>query len=237
MQTEDGLTVYDEDFDRLISQRAAVYGKTIEEEFEYQAGRILHQMIRITPPFNGKGSITAAKKQGERAIRKDMLKIFVPVELKGQRQITQVFGKVIEPRYVYTKEKHPDVESVWQSRRKTSMRNRSGRNLFYVDRRKFERLYRKKKKKVGTLGRGYATAAFRLNVKLPAFMRRQKGSPGSIRINSSDESIHITITNSVHWAHQVPQFRRRLEWAVSSQRGAMERQLQVALKKMEKEVI
>jgi hypothetical protein len=236
MQTEDGLTVYDEDFDRLISQRAAVYGKTIEEEFEYQAGRILHRMIRITPPFNGKGSIGAAKKQGERAIVKDMRKIFVPVDLKGQRQINQLFGNVIEPRYVDTKEKHPDVESIWQSRRKTAMRTRSGRAMFYVDRRKFDRLARKKKKNVGKLGSGYKPAAGRLGVALPAFMKRHR-SPGSITVDSGPDLIRIVITNGTHYAHQVPEFRRRIEWAVSTQKAAMERQLNRAMKQLERNPI
>jgi hypothetical protein len=193
-------------------------------------------MIRITPPFNGKGSIAAAKKQGERAILKDMRKIFVPVDLKGQRQITQVFGKVIEPRYVYTKEKHPDVESVWQSRRKTAMRNRRGRNLFYVDRRKFERLRKKKIKQVGKLGSGFAPAANRLGVALPAFMKRHQ-TPGSIQVNSTPDHIQITIINGAHYAHQIPDLRRRIEWAVGAQRGAMERQLNRAMKQLEKQPI
>jgi len=236
MSEADGITVFDDDFDRLISQRAAVYGKTIEEEFEYQAGRILHQIIRITPPFNGKGSISAAKKQGERAILKDMRKIFAPVELKGQRMVTQVFGKPVDPFPVYTKEKHPDVESVWQSRRKTAMRSRRGRELFYVDRRKFERLRKKKVKQVGKLGSGYKAAAARLGVALPAFMKRHH-SPGSIQVNATPDHIQIVIINATHYAHQIPDLRRRISWAIGAQRGAMERQLTRAMKQLERNPI
>jgi hypothetical protein len=241
MSEADGITVYDEDFDRLISQRAAVYGKTIEEEFEYQAGRILHKMIRITPPFAGKMKISAAKRAGEMKIMKNLRGVLVPVDLKGQRRITHVFGHQLkEPVFVPTTEKWTDVERVYRSARRNRFKTttRGRRRMFYVDRQKFEDLAKKKKKQVGKLGGGYVAAANVLKVAVPGFMKKHKGTAGgSIKILRSSDTLHIVITNAVKYADSVDGLKRRIEWAVQSQKGAMERQLTRAMKQLERNPI
>lgn len=251
MAEPDGLVVYDEEFDRLIDQRARVYNRTIEEEFEYQAGRVLDRMIKVTPPFSAKTkssrgtkrggakSATAAKRAGIAAVSRDMGKFLQPVDLKGSRRITHVFGRAVDPPIVVpTKEKWPDVAAALRHTRQGQNKSNRGRRMkLYVSRPKFDRLARAKAKNVGMLGAGYAPAAARLGVKLPAFMLRHAGrGEGSIRIDHRGGGMRIVILNAVRYADSVDGLRRRIEFAVQAQKGAMARQLDHALRKLEKEL-
>lgn len=244
MNEADSIEVYYDDFAQDVGDFALYTGRSFEEELLFQGKQILRKIVKLTPPFTFNDSIAKAKKQGEKAIARDLRRVFKPVDLVGSRKIPHLFGRTdVEglPYVVPTRETHPDVERIYEQSRtlkKIGGKNwlmRSRRAKYYVDRRKFDKLVKKIQKQVGFLGAGFGSAAQKLGVALPGFMGRHKGkAPGSIQINFTDTDLELVIINSVNYANQIKDFRRRIDWAVRAQSKAMERQLPYLIKRHEK---
>lgn len=237
----DGLTVYSDEFEAMFDRYMAISERSTEDEFRYQCGRVVHRIIRVTPPFHKSASVAAAKQAGMRKIDRDMRRVFAPKDLVGSRKVTHLFGRtdVQElPYIVPTKEEHTDLEQIWKRHKAKDSYSRylqyRGKK-FYVSAKRYEKLLKKEQKKVGLLGAAFAPAAAALGATLPAFMARHAGrSSGSILQDPHSEGLRIVITNAVPYVDNVAGLRRRVEFAVRAQKGAMERQLRYRLKQNEK---
>lgn len=241
MAETDGLTVYSDEFEAMFDRYMAISERSTEDEFRYQCGRVVHRIIRVTPPFHKSAGVSQAKKAGMNKIDRDMRRVFAPRDLVGSRKVTHLFGRtdVQElPYIVPTKEEHTDLETIWDRHKSKNQHQRylqyRGKK-FYVARKRYEKLLKKEQKKVGLLGAAYAPAATALGANLPAFMKRHAGrSTGSLTQDKGDEHLRIVITNAVPYVNAVSGLRRRVEFAVRAQKGAMERQLKYRLRQNEK---
>jgi hypothetical protein len=236
---EDGVIIDSEGFSRDVARFALLSGRSMAEELKNQAKGVMRNIVRVTPPFNGSGGVSAARAQGENAIRHDLQRIFRPVRLVGSRKITHLFGKAHPnaPWIVATKEQHPDVEGIYRNHKAEPdrfVRQARYRNARFVDEGKYHALEAKLKKRVGYLGGGFAPAASGLGVALPSFMRRHAASaPGRIQMQLEGDSLSIVITNEVRYGTKVIGFVRRVEFAIEMQRGKMERQIPFLLRRHE----
>lgn len=230
------------EFDRTFRKFARLRGNSLDEEFETQARGVLKRAIEITPPFNQQDrKSTAAKKRGERKILRDLERVFAPVDLKGSRQITHVFGHRLEtPIEVPTQEKPVDIPQTHKKYRSFGKRNlgaRTRRAKEYVSERKLMAYYRQKKRDVGYLGGGWAMGARRLNVRgYPAWMRRHAGKArGSIEVDLKPPERRIRIRNRVDYGTAIAGLGKRIAYAVEYQRKAMERQIPYLIRKAARE--
>jgi len=239
MSEADGLTFYDEDYERQVERWARAAGKSLAEVLEDESAFVLKGLIRVTPPFSGKGSVSKAKKQGERKISRDLNRLFVPVQLKGMRTITQVFGRPIDPVQVPTRERHPDVGSIYANAKKANQSGRGShrfaKSKLYVDERKFRSIEKRQHKQVGYLGGGFGAAAMRLGVTLPAFMKRHAGrAPGSIRITSEENVLRVSMVNAVPYINRIGGMEKRVLFVLSRRKRALDSKIKRALRENEK---
>jgi hypothetical protein len=218
--------------------------RDLETEMVHQGKKFLEKTIKITPPGYSRGgkmrSVTDARKAGERAVRRDLRRIFTPVDLRGSRRVTHLFGKPhpAAPWEVPTKEYHPDVAGIFRQHRASGKAGRAARykaGTLYVDRQKFAEVEAMLIKRVGWLSGGFTRAGLSLGARMPAYAKRHT-APGSIRITNTPELMQIHIINDVRYAARVEGLRRRIQWAVDAQASAMERQIPYLLRRHEKVV-
>lgn len=228
------------EFEAQLSQFVLYSGRSMEDEIKNQAKLAVHKAIRVTPPGHDGVKDSEAKQAGERKIRRNLRSVFSGVEIKGARLITHLFGKQVKgaPWFAMTRERHPDVAALHDSRKKKSGKfglTRSGRQKFYVDERKLAQLEAVLLARVGFLAAGYSSAAQVLGTKMPVYVKRHAGrAPGSVQMKFTDELMRITVRNSVKYASRVPDVQRRLQWAINEQAKAMERQLPHLIRRHEK---
>lgn len=228
------------EFEAQLSQFVLYSGRSMEDEIKNQAKLAVHKAIKITPPSHMGASASQAKKAGEKAIRRNLRSVFSGVEIKGARLITHLFGRKVDgaPWFAMTREKHPDVAGLYDSRRGRGGRvgvSRSGRSKFYVDEKKLAQLEAVLVARVGWLAGGYGRAAQVLGSAMPVYVKRHAGrAPGSVQMKFTDELMRITVRNSVKYASRIPDVQRRLQWAIDVQAKSMERQLPHLIRRHEK---
>jgi hypothetical protein len=237
---QDGVTIDSEGFSRDVAQFALLTGRSFAEELTVQAKGALREIVFDTPPFGTRArSVADARKASESAIGRDMHRIFRPKKLVGSRKITHFFGKAhpSAPWTVTEKEKHPDLGMLLAQHKKLSSSGRQARyrNAYFVDANKYFALQAKLKKRGGFLGGGFAPAAAALGVPLPHLMKRHAGSaPGGVQMRLTGDHLSIIIINDVAYASRVAGFPARVERALQSQRGKMERQIPFLLRRHER---
>lgn len=240
----DGINLDTTRFAAAMQQLAALTHRELEVEMRSQAKGIIVEAYNITPPATGRGRgdkaaafDSASQLRGERAIDRDLRGIFVPVELRGERTITQAFGRPIAPVTVPTKEKHPDVAAIYatrDARRRGGRMTRGQRAAYYVDRAKLEALARQLKARVGFLAAGFNAAAAALGARVPKYARN-KSAPGGITITAQPNRIRIVFTNEVGYTDAVPGLKARLQYALDQQARKIERQIPILLAKAAKQ--
>lgn len=235
MAADEGITIDTVGFSRDVGRFALLTGREFGEELKLQARGALRNIVKITPPFYGGASVSDAKRAGINAISRDLYRIFRPTALKGTRQVTHFFGKPHPqaPWTVPAPERHPNVTALYTHHKRLDKKSRRARykQPFYVDELKFQTLMDRLEKRVGFLGGGFAEGAAGLQVALPAFMRRHTAAPGSFVMKLTGDELYIIIRNDVRYASQVDDFARRVEWALQTQRGKMERQVPYLLRR------
>ncbi len=196
------------------SQRAA--GVVLKE----QARGVLRRVVDWTPP-GGKGAQgSAAKKRGEAAVERDILKLMRPVKSFGKdTDALRAAGMFIET---------PSTESPEAihkaNRSKTGRVRRKLNPKIAIKAADLRRYIASKKKMVGFLASGWKAAATKLGISLPAWVTRHAGSGGGV-IKSTAASIEVTATNSVRNAPKLD-MERRVQSAINSQADAMVRRLE-----------
>jgi hypothetical protein len=193
------------------------FQRVAKELVDSEARGFVRDAVLATPPFHAKSAPapdnpgkfatvtgTEAKKAAEAKIDSEASAIFAGVILKGKRTITQAFGHPLKnPVVVATKELHPNVESLWAERaarrfagkRKTISRGQKA--AFYVSSPKLIKAIAARKKNIGKLASGWAAAAEKLNVKLPAWIKRHGTARGGVQIQLGSLSYSIRIQNDV----------------------------------------
>jgi len=189
--------------------------RVARELVETEARGFVRDAVQSTPPFfarptdddPGKFATVKggqAKKNAEAKIDREAAALFVPVQIKGKRQITHVFGKkLVRPVTVPTTEKHPDVSAIWdeRTRRRFATRRKSisrGQKAgWYVARPKLLQAIRERKKNIGKLASGWSAAAAKLNVKLPAWVSRHGTGRGQVLVKVGSSSYSVRIENRV----------------------------------------
>lgn len=146
----------------------------------------------------------SARSRGEKAIDRDLNRIFVPRDLKGHRP-----------------ERWPDVEGIWrarQSKAKARQRRSWGQSTaYYVDRRKLEALRARVKGRVGRVDAGRSALATLVGHRLPAWVSRHGPMPGTARLTKSDRRVALRFSNDVSYASNVTSVRTR--WQLGLRRA------------------
>lgn len=238
MTAEGGVIIDGDAFARDVGRFALLTGRTFGEELKVQGRGVMRNIVKVTPPFRVGSTVVQAKRSGEQSIESNVMRVFRGRPLVGSRRVTHLFGKPhpAAPWVVPTKEKHPDVVSIyrrhWKSNTKT--RNANYKKPLYVDQAKVDALLRMLDKRVGWLGGGYGEAARGLGVELPAFMKRHSSAaPGDLQMKLEGDQLFIRITNRVSYGRDLNGYVRRVEWAVLVQREKMERQIPYLLRRHE----
>ena len=237
---QDGITLDSPGFSRDVAQFALLTGRSFAEELQVQAKGALRHIVYDTPPFGPRSrTAAAAKKASEGSIGRDLHRIFRPKKLKRSRRITHLFGKQVSgaPWTVPAKEKHPDLASLLAGHKRLSSSGRQARyrNAYFVDAAKYFAMQTKIKKRGGHLGGGWAPAAVALGVNLPHIMKRHAGTaPGGVQMRLTGDHLSIVMINDVSYATKVASLPFRVERALQSQRGKMERQLPHLLRRHER---
>lgn len=128
-------------------------------------------LIDLTPPGGGGTSGLAAKRRGERAIARDLNRVFAPVRLKRRAA-----------------ERHPDPAAIHRrlliaKRPGSPLRSDRGKQKYYVDAAKFNALARALRVRVGRLASGWLVALHRLGGRGPAWVERHGAGPGDVVVD------------------------------------------------------
>lgn len=236
------LEVDSREFNRQLAIYVQVVGRSMEEELGRQARLFLERAVRMTPPGKdngGRGSTqTEARARGVATVRRDLRRLFRPVDLRGSRRLTHLFGRPVEPPWeIPQRERHPDVAAVYRSHRRKTRRGRheayrAGGN--YVDRRKLAALEKALLARVGWLAGGWNPAARQLSARVPSWARRHGTAPGMVRVTATAAALEVYIRNDVRYAASVEGLRRRVQRALDAQARAMERQIPHLLRRHER---
>lgn len=194
-----------------------------EEVLQQQAKLIVKKAIDLTPPGKEGVAGLAARELGEKSVESNLNKIFHPTAKKGKStaeriEITQNSGDMAMIHKSYRNNKGRVPRSLGASR-------------FKVWRPDFNEYMKLTKGRVGRLAHGWASAAQKLGITLPAWINRHSGSEkGSIQVRSSASKIEVKLVNDVTFAADVAGMQGKLNRAVRLQERAIIRQVNDLLK-------
>lgn len=236
----DGIELDPTRFNAAMETLGALTTREIKVEMFAQARGIIIEAYGIIPPATGRTRgekvsdfDNAAQLRGEKKIDRDLRGIFAPVVLRGERRIDHLFGdtdpdvRKKPPYVVKTTERHPDIKQIYDTRdarRRGSRLSRGQRSAYYVDARKLEDLARTLKSRVGFAAAGFNAAAQALKARIPKYAKG-KASPGSIQITANERRIRIVFTNDVEFIDNIPDIKRKLQYALDLQAAKIERQI------------
>jgi hypothetical protein len=185
-----------------------------------QARGVLRRVVDWTPP-GGKGAQgSSAKKRGEAAVERDILKLMRPVKSYGRdSDALRAAGMFID-----TPSNDSPAAIHKANRSKTGRVRRKLNPKIAIKATDLRRYIAAKKKMVGFLASGWKTAATKLGVSLPAWVTRHTGS-GRATIKSTATLIEVSATNTVRNAPSLD-MERRVQSALNSQAAAMVRRLE-----------
>jgi hypothetical protein len=178
----------------------------------------VRNIIAITPPAGHGTTGTAAKKVGETAVVADVLKIAHPVTVVGRSRK----GMPTEADILAA---HARSRSGARGR----VNPRNSRGLWAAHAIVF-RVITKLQKNVGWLAAGWNSAAAKLGVTVPLWIRRHGTSRGAAVISPGARGgIRIVLSNAVGFVGNVADYVRRVQFAVDWQASKMSRNAAHAL--------
>lgn len=192
-------------------------------------------VINITPPFSQRAKDgPSALAAGKLAIRRDLGAVFNPVQLKGKRAITQVFGrKLTSPIYVPTKEKYPDVAAIAQQRwkrkneNKSKIMSRGQRAAYYVDKSKLIVVMRESYDLIGLACACWYLAAIeaKLNPRgVPDWIRKHSTAFSAGSFDISATSLRIELSSSLPYNTALG-MAEKMARVIGYRKGALDRRL------------
>jgi hypothetical protein len=201
------VRIDDSQLQAKIAQWSLLTGRTVEQETRTALKGMVRDAIAYTPPGSQGASGSAAKKQGEGAILRDLSRMgFIPVKIKGKKVYNTTFwGHKLShpPLNIPTKlnPKFADPEGF----RKSRLANKHGRTVtrggaqaFYVDQKLFNPMRQRLIQEVGRLASGWVNAANQLGVPVPAWISRHsetfaRGTP--VIIEKVNDKLTMRVTN------------------------------------------
>lgn len=214
-----GMTLDTTSFGQAIRRLSAINNKTQAENLLRYAKTTLSNpgqgsgLLQITPPASAGSTGTAAKRAGESAIAKDLAAIFTPVRLKYKRPEIYPNVSEIHRRLFLTK-----VAG-------RTLRSDKGRGSYYVDGAKLKALALALKKNVGKLASGWAAAANRLGVAVPAWIARHGGGRGQIRVALTAPRYEVEMTCICPPNAPSAELERRVPYAIKYATARAEREI------------
>jgi hypothetical protein len=199
--------VFDVDYSVLL-ERTAVWAGLMKKELgelsRTQFKGIVREVIRTTPPGSAKTQGAAAKKSGENKIRGDVMRAIIPTR-SNRVDTNDVAGVIASLRNSRGTVRRPSKKVRVPSQAATA----------YI---------KEKQRMVGYVAGAWNPAAAKLGYKPPAWIWRH-GSPGSIKIEISDDRILFRATNRVSYAGNLRFFKNRIQGAVDDQASKLFRQI------------
>jgi len=168
-------------------------------------------LMDILPPASKGRTGFAAKRQGEKAIERDLSRVFVGVKLSGERT-----------------ELHPDPAAIHrrlfvQKRPGAKLRSDRGRAKYFVDAAKLRALARRLKSRVGRLASSLVIAAQKLGVRPPAWISRHGAGDGTCFVELEAPRKSIEVVMYVHEQAPVAEIERRVQYALRYTSGRIRR--------------
>lgn len=207
---------------RELKRIPGQFRRVAQELVDTEARGFVRDAVQSTPPFFARPAGTdtpgkfvtvngtEARKTGERVIEREAAAIFAAVQIKGERQLTHLFGKrLAQPIKVKTKERHTDVAGIWDMRAKRRFEakrktiSRGQKAPYYVATAKLKRAMEARKKQVGKLASGWSAAAEKVGVKLPGWIARHGTGRGDVMLTVGSMSYSIRIRNNVPYGTAV----------------------------------
>jgi hypothetical protein len=197
------IKIDDSDFQRSLKRFAETSSKSREQVLKEQARLFVRDVIKITPPnkdyrFNQPG--------GKATVAADIKKIF-----KGARADAK--GAITDPAALHKKYRGRDG----RVRRDKAIKFRVANLPAYI---------KMVQQRVGILASGWYAAAQKLGVSVPGWISRHGGRSGDIKVKVSMTEARITITNQVRFVGGVEGLEKRVEHALNTRAGAMDRQVE-----------
>ena len=192
-------------FSRGLDAALATTKRTGAEVLRTQARGVVTTLMRVTPPANGvNDTATAARRRGEASVRADVSRVIYPV-----RRVQP--GKRIDPAAAI-------------ERRRGARTGRVSRGERYaVEAPEFRAELARRLAEVGKLAAGWAPAARRLGVRVPAWINRHGGDGFGGEVMSEGVRIRVLMVNGTIYARAQRDLERRVQWALDEQGRAMER--------------
>lgn len=238
--------------DRMMKQSKRSRGEVMKT----QAKGILRTVISVTPPSNGTKTGTDARKAGEQTLQNDLKKIFTVASAQqiatqveamgGKRELSARFAHqgAAALGTVTTKILSQSEMKRWHQGHRnrgtgraitikngaattTGLRKRDlkGLDTGYVTARDFAAYFKETKQKVGYLVSGWSVTAEKLGVPMSAWMKRNR-APGQAELEITANGVRLVSTNAAGFAGNVKDMARRIDWALKSQKGKIERQIE-----------
>jgi hypothetical protein len=172
------------------------------EVLKDQARLFVRDVILITPPNK---DFKLNRKGGEAAVSNDIRKIF--------RQ-SKARDAISDPSDIHARFRDKRTGRV--NKRNLKAKYRVANLAAYIQ---------KELERVGILASGWNAAAAKLGAKVPDWIARHGTGRGTIKITVSLAEVRITITNAVKFASGVDGLVRRVQAALDTRAGAMNRQV------------
>lgn len=219
--------------DLPLVRYAHVMRRTFPEVLQRGARGVVRRVLAITPPAEGPNANQTgtlgndSKVRGNRAIERDIRRIFVPVRLKGKRKEKLV--DLAQVHRIGLLNKRPGK----QMRR--HFMTPFGSTPLWVDVRKYNQLATDLRSHVGRLAAGWVPAAQALGVSTPAWVTRHGAGRGTFKAEYDSELLYISAVNLASRFAPADELRRRIPYALQYQANAMHREMQHLLIKRARE--
>ncbi|XHR30414.1 MAG: hypothetical protein ACFUZC_07595 [Chthoniobacteraceae bacterium] len=201
-----------------IKNLAPYVKKSRKELVEQAAKGFVRTVATVTPPASKGVTGSAAKKQGEATITKDLGRVMAPVRPKRSAQLQSAV----------------DIYRRFRDKNTGRINPRNLKNPYPVSSAEYNALRKMLFARVGWLASGWNPAAKKLGVRLPAWIARHSG-PGGIIPTSDGRRFRLEVTNAVKFVGSVKNYEGRIAKAVQYQANAMQRQADYLLKKSVKQ--
>lgn len=214
------------DFQQAVRRWAVISGRTQSQVLRTSAKMVISNprqgsgLLQITPPASAGVIGTAARRQGERAIDRDLSRIFQPVSIK-------FIGPSPEPHQM----PGPIQRRHFALKRPGRPIRRDRAQPYYVDERRFIAMRRELIRRVGYLASGWVSSARALGASVPAWVARHGGGRGVIRIQFSAPRYGIEMVCFAPANSPWEELQRRVPYALEYATNNLQRQIKYQMEK------
>jgi len=195
---------------RSLNQFATIAKRERVDVVHMMAKGFVRDMIAVTPPGSAGVTGTAAKKQGEAAIDRDLSRIMV---------VSAKPDNAVDPLALHKQQ--------FQAGRIHALRPKA-----QVDAAKYRALQALLKARVGFLASGWNKMGERLQVNIPHWVKRHGFKAGTVKVIETKTRFRIEGVNETAYVGNVKDYLRRIDTVVQYQARKLDRQCVAILKKL-----